>query len=78
MTACTAASAAAVAASVAAFTAILCIRAALDLAAPMIEDLDFRADNLFFLFFATDELPFRLEWKSVLRFFLGELRSKES
>src|SRR5262245_32269153 len=60
MTACTAASAAAVAASVAALTAILCMPAALDLAAPMMEGLDFRADDLFFfLFFATDKLLFR-------------------
>ena len=54
MTACTAASAAAVAASFAALTAILCMRAALDLAAPMMEG--FRADDFFFLFFATDKL----------------------
>jgi hypothetical protein len=48
MAARTAASAAAVAAAVAAFTAICCMRTALDLAAPIIDDLDFRADDLFF------------------------------
>ena len=47
MAACTAASAAAVAAAVAALTAIFCMRTALDLAAPIIDDLDFRADDLF-------------------------------
>jgi hypothetical protein len=45
--ACTAASAAAVAAAVAALTAICWMRSALDLAAPTIDDLDFRADDLF-------------------------------
>jgi hypothetical protein len=49
MAACTAASAAAVAAAVAALTAICCMRTALDLAAPIIDDLDFRADDLFFV-----------------------------
>jgi hypothetical protein len=48
MAACTAASAAAVAAAVAALTAICCMRTARDLAAPIIDDLDFRADDLFF------------------------------
>ena len=47
MAACTAASAAAVAAAVAALTAIFCMRTALDLAAPIIDDLDFRADDVF-------------------------------
>jgi hypothetical protein len=65
MAACIAASAAAFAASVPAFTAILCMRAALDFAAPMKEDLDFRADDLFFLFFATNKLPFRRSLHSV-------------
>jgi len=46
MAACTAASAAAVAAAVAALTAIFCMRTALDLAAPIIDDLDFRDDLL--------------------------------
>jgi hypothetical protein len=41
MAACTAASAAAVAAAIAALTAIFCMRTALDLAAPIIDDLDF-------------------------------------
>jgi hypothetical protein len=65
MAACIAASAAAFAASVPAFTAILCMRAALDFAAPMKEDLDFRADDLFFLFLATNKLPFRRSLHSV-------------
>ena len=51
------ASAAAVAAAVAAFTTTLCMRAALALAAPIMERLVFRGDNLFDdLFFATDNL----------------------
>jgi len=54
MTACTAASAAAVAASVAAFSATLCMWAALALAAPRTERLVFRAADLFDdLFLAT-------------------------
>jgi hypothetical protein len=57
MAACTAASAAAVAAAVAALTAIFCMRTALDLAAPIIDDLDFRADDLFFAISRSREVP---------------------
>ena len=57
MAACTAASAAAVAAAVATLTAIFCMRTALDLAAPIIDDLDFRADDLFFAIRLSAKLP---------------------
>jgi hypothetical protein len=56
MAACTAASAAAVAAAIAALTAICCMRTALDLAALIIDDLDFRADDLFFAIRHTREV----------------------
>ena len=57
MAAWTAASAAAVAAAVAALIAIFCMRTALDLAAPIIDDLDFRAVDLFVAIRLSGKLP---------------------